>query len=143
MVDRHISDHDNPPAVHEESDVNVGAILGYGIGLLVIGAVIQLLLALLFGYYSRQSAEASRVFPLAAEHQEQLPPEPRLQTNPAEDLRRLRAREDDVLGSYGWVDRSAGIARIPIDQAMKLIVQRGLPTRSASEPRTVERNRGR
>ena len=34
-----------------------------------------------------------------------------------------------MLDSYGWVDKNAGIVRIPIDEAMKLTLQRGLPTR--------------
>ena len=38
-----------------------------------------------------------------------MPPEPRLQTNPKQDLRDLRAAEDKVLNSYGWVDRNRGI----------------------------------
>jgi hypothetical protein len=68
-------------------------------------------------------------FPLAAADQHREPPEPRLQTNPREDLQKFREQEDTVLTSYGWVDRNAGIVRIPIEEAMKLTVQRGLPTR--------------
>ena len=67
--------------------------------------------------------------PLAADQQTRLPPEPRLQTNPREDLRLLREQEDAILKSYGWVDRPAGVVRIPIEEAMKLTVQRGLPAR--------------
>jgi len=59
-----------------------------------------------------------------------VPPEPRLQTTPREDLRELRAREEEILGSYGWVDKTTGVVRIPIDEAMKLTLQRGLPARS-------------
>ena len=68
-------------------------------------------------------------FPLAAEQENRLPPEPRLQTNPRQDLRDLRSAEEAVLTGYGWVDKKAGIARIPIDEAMKLTVERGLPAR--------------
>ncbi len=123
------AEHENPAQAHEESDVNVRAVLGFGLGLLVAGAAIYVLVGLLFGYYTREASKARRVYPLAAYQQGQLPPQPRLQTHPREDMRELRRREDAVLGSYGWVDRDAGIARIPIDEAMKLTVQRGLPTR--------------
>jgi hypothetical protein len=58
-----------------------------------------------------------------------LPPEPRLQTDPRDDMANLRRSEDDVLDSYGWVDRNAGVVRIPIERAMTLVVERGLPTR--------------
>jgi len=42
----------------------------------------------------------------------------------------LRQAEEDALKSYGWVDRNNGVVRIPIDQAMKLTIQRGLPVRT-------------
>jgi hypothetical protein len=58
-----------------------------------------------------------------------LPPEPRLQTEPREDLRNLRESEERTLTTYGWVDRNAGVVRIPIDRAMTLTVERGLPSR--------------
>lgn len=50
---------------------------------------------------------------------------PRLQTKPADDLARLRAGEDAVLGSYGWVDREHGVARIPIERAMDHLAEKG------------------
>ena len=57
---------------------------------------------------------------------EQLPPEPRLLANPSEELRRMRAEEEMALHSYGWVDRSQGIVRIPIERAMALIHDKGI-----------------
>jgi len=115
---------------HETSDVNVRAILAVGAGLagssIAIGAVIWLLLVFL----TAQSAQTGpREFPLAVTHEQRLPPEPRLQTNPREDLADLRRAEERVLDSYGWVDKDAGIVRIPIDDAMRLTVDRGLPAR--------------
>jgi hypothetical protein len=35
--------------------------------------------------------------------------------------------QEKQLNSYGWVDEKAGVAHIPIKQAMDLIAQRGLP----------------
>jgi hypothetical protein len=49
-------------------------------------------------------------------------------------LKQLRATEDTTLTTYGWVDRDNGIVHIPIDRAMDLILQRGLPTRPQSQP---------
>ena len=54
-------------------------------------------------------------------------PEPRLQVNPRTDLEQLKAHESDVLTTYGWVDREGGVVRIPIEHAMDLVSQRGLP----------------
>jgi hypothetical protein len=68
-----------------------------------------------------------------AEPAGRLPPEPRLQTLPFADIEALRAEEKSVLTSYGWVDRKAGVVRIPIEQAMKLLAERGLP-QAAGDP---------
>jgi len=119
---------------HEESDVNVRAIFAYGAGLfavlVVVASLVWLLFATLRGRAERSDAGAS---PFAAEKRALLPPEPRLQINPREDLRQLRAAEDAVLNGYRWVDRNAGIVRIPIDEAIRLTLERGLPSRDESK----------
>lgn len=46
-----------------------------------------------------------------------------------EELKQLRATENAILTTYGWVDRPNGVVRIPIDRAMEILLQRGLPTR--------------
>jgi len=115
---------------HEESDVNIGAIFGFGAGLMVVAAVASLVVYVLFGFFdARARLGAPAEYPLAVAQEDRVPPEPRLQTNPREDLSDLRAKEDQILGSYGWVDKNAGVVRIPIDAAMKLTLERGLPAR--------------
>ncbi|HJY85937.1 MAG TPA: hypothetical protein VKE24_03790, partial [Candidatus Acidoferrales bacterium] len=60
------------------------------------------------------------------------PPEPRLQgapghrVSPAQELLEMRAEAEAALNGYAWVDEKAGLARIPIDEAMKLVAERGL-----------------
>jgi hypothetical protein len=126
--------HDNPEVQHETSDVNLRAILSFGAGLTLVAIVVHALLWLLFMYFQAREARTDvRQFPLAVEQQNRLPAEPRLQTNPRQDLIDLRTREDAALGTYGWVDRSAGVVRIPIEQAMSLAVERGLPARPAEK----------
>ncbi|HVZ22628.1 MAG TPA: hypothetical protein VG871_16255 [Vicinamibacterales bacterium] len=122
-------------AVHREtSDVDLGGVLRFAIGLIVSGVVISGLVAWLYVYFERQAARPSPVqYPLAESSMRRLPPEPRLQSDPRDDLENLRRAEDQVLGTYGWVDRNAGVVRIPIDRAMQLIVERGLPVRSTPE----------
>jgi len=56
-----------------------------------------------------------------------LPPQPRLQPNPALDFQALHATQEAELNSYGWVDQSKGIVHIPIDRAMELLAQQNLP----------------
>jgi hypothetical protein len=52
---------------------------------------------------------------------------PHLQMNPHGDLQTFRQREEVELNSYGWINRTAGVVRIPIEQAMDLIAEQGLP----------------
>ena len=126
---------DNPEVHHEESDVNILAIFGFGGGLMAVAMVVLLVIYVLFGFFDgRERATIPAEYPLAAQA-DKGPPEPRLQEHPREDLSELRAREDEILSSYGWVDRNAGIVRIPIDAAMKLTLERGLPARSENEQR--------
>ena len=70
---------------------------------------------------------------MAAGQQNRLPPSPRFQENPQQELRELRAKQKALLEGYGWVNKEAGIARIPIEDAMKIVVQRGLPAREAAK----------
>jgi hypothetical protein len=127
----HTADHGDHSGVHHETtDVNVRGVLLFGAGLFVVAAVVHLLVWVLFGYFAgRESVRGAREYPLAATQENRLPPEPRLQIHPRDDLRELHAHEDEVLTSYGWVDKNAGIVRIPIDEAMKIVVQKGLPAR--------------
>jgi hypothetical protein len=53
-----------------------------------------------------------------------------LQTNEPAALAKFREEEAKTLQSYGWVDQQGGVARVPIAEAKKLIVQRGLPART-------------
>jgi len=124
------------PVHPDTSDINTRAVLGFLVGLVVVALLIHLLVWLLFLFFAGREATQSGVqFPLAAGQERRVPPEPRLQTNPKQDLRDLLAAEDKVLNSYGWVDRTRGIVRIPIDEAMKLTVQRGLPARQEKDAR--------
>ena len=52
-------------------------------------------------------------------------PEPVLQKNPQEDLRRFEHEQRAALSGYDWVDQPKGLARIPIEEAMRIIAARG------------------
>jgi hypothetical protein len=130
-----LPDHtDNVDVVHEESDVNVGAILRYGVALLAVAVVAHVFLWWLLGTYERQHERAeTQVYPMAAGQQDRLPPSPRFQDNPQQELRDLRATQEALLEGYGWVNKEAGVARIPIEDAMKIVVERGLPVREGAK----------
>jgi hypothetical protein len=135
MSDLHNPDSaDNPEVVHEheESDVNTRAILGFGLALAVLALVVQVFLWWLQGFLATRIDRAqTTVYPMASGRQDQLPPEPRLQNNPQQELRDLHSRQQSRLTGYSWVNKEGGIARIPIEDAMRIVVQRGLPTRES------------
>jgi len=62
------------------------------------------------------------------------PPAPKLQPRPAEGLAQLRAEETKQLSSYAWIDRKRGVIQIPIDRAIDILAERGLPTRKMGPP---------
>jgi hypothetical protein len=115
---------------HEVSDVNVSGVVVFIVVLIVAGVIISGAVWALYRYFEQSALSPAAVqYPLAESSMRRLPPEPRLQTDPREDLIHLRNLQDDVLTSYAWVDRNGGIVRIPIERAMELTAERGLPTR--------------
>jgi hypothetical protein len=124
---------------HERRDVNLRVIL---ITLFIMGVtaiVIHTCLWFLMRAYAANPAEALEKAAADARGP-QTPPEPRLQVSPPSDLGEVRRAETAALSTYGWTDRGAGFARIPIDRAMDLLVQRGLPrTPPPAKPGTVVR----
>jgi hypothetical protein len=122
------TDH-NPDVAHEHSDVNVRAILWFCVGLVVVAVVIHVAIWGLFELFETRTAAADPApAPLAAPAG-QLPPSPRLQTRPVNDLKAMRVDEDTLLNADGPVDGQEGVGRMPIERAKRLIVERGLPVR--------------
>jgi hypothetical protein len=113
-----------PEVGHEERDTNIRAILWFALSLALTIIVVMVLMKFLFGVLPSPGPATSSMSSVQAS---ELPPEPRLQVNAPEDLRKMRAQEDSTLESYGWINKQDGIVRIPIDRAMDLLGQRGLP----------------
>ncbi len=61
-------------------------------------------------------------------------PTPRLQQNPMSEMVDLKKEEQGHVYSYGWVDKKAGIAHIPVDRAMEILAKDGLPKVAAPAP---------
>lgn len=121
--------HDENGVRYEGSDANPGGIVRIG---LVVAAVVLVTVFFLRPLMSRLGArEASfdpPVLPMAGEENRRAP-EPRLQVRPFEDVAKLREADRPFLEDYGWVDEKAGTVHIPIDQALKIVARRGLPSR--------------
>ena len=114
--------------LHEPSNVNVKIVVAFAcvlfIGSLTIMIGVQLLLHYLMINHARVEVPLS---PLADPNP--VPPAPRLQVIPGQDVQELHAREEHVLHNYRWLDHNAGTVAIPIDRAIELLAQRGVPTR--------------
>ena len=117
---------------HEEDVIALRPVVIAGIGLII---VLILSGAAMFGLYHVLAREEARLSPpanpLAAAEGPRMPPQPRLQTHPLKDLDELHKAENDLLTSYGWVDKSAGTVRIPIDRAMEILAARSGGTGAA------------
>lgn len=113
---------------HEQSDTGARIIVYSALGLVVGMVLVCLFVVALFKgmqHAMPASRNASRLV-----NPDRYPPAPRLQEHPAEEYKELRAREDETLDHYGWVDQKAGVVRIPIDQAIDIMAKRGFPTKS-------------
>lgn len=122
---------ENPDARHEHKDINFRGLAKFAIAFIVAGIVIHVLLWFVFAYFRGPEAARAPEPSLAVEVEgRRLPPEPRLQTTPVQDLARVRAAEEEMLEGYGWVDRETGTVRIPIERAMDLVAKEGLPVRA-------------
>ena|ERR1041384_4373062 len=129
----HLPEQQTNGTGHETGDVNVWAVGKFAIALIAIIAVSLGLLIGLFKYFqTRESANPTAV----SVDPGKLFPEPRLERTPIPDLRVIRAEEDHVLNSYGWVDPQKGVVRIPIDLAIDVLAKRGLPSRPQTQGAT-------
>ena len=123
---------------HETDDVSIRAIVRFGLGLAVGTAVVSLAMWGLFRFFdASQEKHGEKVPPMVAANLRRTPSGPLLEPDPLAPRLAARAREDAVLGSYGWVDPNAGVARIPVDRAMELLVERGLPPAKPMMPVTT------
>jgi len=125
----HSHNLDNVDVTHEHGDINVRVILWFVGVLTAITIAIQIAMWGMFrGLQWYERSNEPYVTPLARPTGQPFP-EPTLQTTPWSDLRNFRAEQHQYLHSYGWVDEKLGIARIPIDKAKQLLLQRGIPVR--------------
>jgi len=122
-------------AGHETRDVDLRGILLFAGILAAVTAVILVALYFLMMYLSAQANRTDpRLSPLV--DRQQAPPPPTLQAKPALDYNTFLADQIRETSTYGWIDRERGIARIPVERAMELLVERGLPPTGREQPKT-------
>jgi hypothetical protein len=114
---------------YDDREIDARAIVRYAGGLAVLTAA-ALGLTWVFSESLSQTEHEAHTAPAAiATELPTSPPEPRLQPQPPAGLKALRSHEDEILGSYHWVDADRGIAAIPVADAIELLARRGLPSR--------------
>jgi hypothetical protein len=135
--------HDHVPAhgSYERQDLQPAGIVYFLLGLVVVTVACILGLRGLYTYLDhRERSSQSPVSPLITHVPEDTRhiapgypqgafPNPKLEEDERGQLNDIRMNEEKELYSYGWVDEKAGTLHIPIERAMDLIVQRGLPVR--------------
>lgn len=120
---------DNPDTVHEESDINVRAVIWFTATLTVIVLAIDVaMLGLFKGLDYLETRNEPYVSPVALPAGRPFPA-PGLQETPWTDLKKFRAEQESHLHGYGWVDEPAGLARVPISRAKEMLLKQGLPVR--------------
>lgn len=124
----------NPTVAHERTDADTRAITQFGIALVLVVVLSQLALWWLFNSFTRRESKLNPpVTALVRAQAPTEPPEPRLQANPQADMRTMREKEETILNHYGWVDPNRGVVRIPIDRALDLVAEHGLPQFKSTE----------
>lgn len=103
--------------------VRVGGIVIALVGLTVLIAGALLICWLSFCFMKNLNSKQDAQLPSMMET-DIAPPEPRLQVAPVEDLAEVRKAEHKVLSSYAWVNKEAGIARVPVERAMQMLAEK-------------------
>lgn len=116
---------------YEHSDASARSLSKWALALAIVLVVVFVLMKWLFVFYGNVQSLGRPASPF--ENARVLPPRPRLQVEPRADLHAYCVQQLATLNSYGWEDQHNGVVRIPVDRAMDLIMQQGLPARVASD----------
>ena len=130
---------------YERRDIRVSGVLYFLLGLALFILICYFIVTALFHFFTRRSeAEQTPVSPLVTnapvdtrhlptdykDYLKQNFPSPQLEIDERTQLDTIRLDEEKKLSTYDYIDQQAGIVRIPIERAMDLIAQRGLPVRA-------------
>jgi hypothetical protein len=130
--DLHRDPRIDPQPGYELSDLRPGYIALFGIALTAVIVAAAVITSLLIHFKAAEQSRQETPVPRLAGEREATPG-PRLQVDANKELRQMRAAEDAALNSYGWVDKSSGSVRIPIERAMEILAKQGLPARKQEE----------
>ena len=138
MADGNAPERIDIGAGHELSDLSPKGISLFAVALLALMIVTLLACYGMLIWFGRGAARyAAAPSPMAAAPEPALGP--RLEVEPGRALKAMREREEKQLHSYGWLDQEEGIVHIPIERAMELLADKGLPARQPQKPGASER----
>lgn len=127
------SSHDPDPvdasAGYDRSEPHLKPVIHFVVWLTVLCVITFISMKWLFREFERMEVARASVKRHALADPSEIPPAPRLQPNPTAEMREYRAGTAAHAGSYGWIDRDAGVVRIPLERALEIVAQRGLPHR--------------
>jgi len=117
---------------YETRDANTGGVFKFLVALAVVLVAAALVCWGLFRYFSAHAVEqAASDSPFADTRQ--LPLGPQLQVNPRVDWMKFREEQERALETYAWENRTTEIVRVPIEEAMELLLKKGLPVQGTPD----------
>jgi hypothetical protein len=107
---------------HEKTDMEPRYVLYFAVALVIGGIAVHAGIWWMFHYFEQQ--QGRRDARPSVVDVPVVKSEPELQISPEADLQEQQRRENEILGTYGWIDRDSATARIPIERAMRLFIER-------------------
>ncbi|HST11397.1 MAG TPA: hypothetical protein VLL05_13555, partial [Terriglobales bacterium] len=142
MSEEKIGGH-NADTGFEQEDLSPQGVFYFMGGLAVLGVAIYFILAGMYRYldnYDRTHQPPANpmaattgvdpqtmTYPQIQSQVQKTFPKPVLENSEQMQFVEELEKQNEVLGSYDWIDQERGVVRIPIDRAMDLVAQRGLP----------------
>jgi hypothetical protein len=122
--------HDNATG-HETSDAKVRPLVLF-LAFLALGCAgaLALMRWTFVAFEGQAAARDEPGHPLAVE---QVAPAPRLQADPPAEYAAFAAEQRRVTSTYGWLDRDAGVVRLPVERALEIVLEEGLPARKEGD----------
>jgi len=126
------NESDGPGPRHEPLDLSIQRIVLFAVGLGLLAVIVHVVLGFMMEGFRGREKRAMAMRPERYQDTTGQFPPPRLQDSPNEAFANLRQRSRERLDEYGWVDRKAGIARIPLERAIEILGRRETEERDAS-----------
>jgi hypothetical protein len=134
MATKHSSKPDKPvdtSAGYEKRDVNVRGLFQFAFWMAMVLVVTLVGMRFTFDFYKKAMPLGAPSSPIVTPRM--IPSGPLLQVRPHQELQDYCRAQQQEVSTYAWINQSSGVVRIPIDRAMQLILERGLPARLASD----------